>query len=175
MHTISSRRALLAGAPAAAVGALAAGTAVNAMAVAIPRTAEVDPIFAIIAEHCAAIDASCRAVNTVSEMMDFGPNKDPRYDAAKDVSDMAHDRMSDAMWDVLTEQPTTLAGIAALLAHVGRDEWLDNREPEYDDQKETLLSTFIHEDFSHEFKRAAQDFPVRLAATMRSIIERGQL
>jgi hypothetical protein len=170
MKTISSRRALLASAPAAAAAVLAGGT----VAFAIPRTGEVDPIFAVIAEHCAAIDAHCRAVCIVSEMMDFGPDKDPRYDAAKDVSDMAHDRMSDAMWGVLTEQPTTVAGVAALLAHVGRDEWLDNSEPGYDDQKETLLSTFIHEDFSHEFKRAAQDFPVRLAATMRSIIAREQ-
>jgi hypothetical protein len=46
---ITSRRALLVGAPAAAAGALAAGTAVNAAAAAMTRPAEVDPVFAVIA------------------------------------------------------------------------------------------------------------------------------
>ena len=159
-HAPLSRRTALAG----IAGAAAAG-----ITPAIAATAEPDPIFAIIAEHCAAIDAHCRAIHISGSMVDGGPNKDPRYDAAKDVSDKSLDRMYDAMWDVLTEQPTTLGGVAALLAHVGRDEWLEN-EPGYEDQRETLLSTFIHEDCSHEFKQAAQDFPMRLAETVRSLI-----
>jgi hypothetical protein len=54
--TIPTRRALLAGAPAVAAAALAGATAINAVAIAEAKAAEVDPIFAIIERHGAALD-----------------------------------------------------------------------------------------------------------------------
>jgi hypothetical protein len=47
--TISTRRAVLAGAPVAAAAALAAGTAVNSLAVAVAASSAPDPIFGAIA------------------------------------------------------------------------------------------------------------------------------
>jgi hypothetical protein len=152
-----SRRTALAGLAGAAAGGITPAIG-----------AEPDPIFALIAEHCAAVDAHCRAVHIQGEMVDHGPDKDPRYDAAKAIAIEAASAMYDAHWDVLTVQPTTLRGVAALLAHVGQDEWLKN-QPDYPDQKETFLSTFIHDDDS-DFKRASQDLPLRLAETVRSLI-----
>jgi hypothetical protein len=50
----TTRRALLAGAPAVAAAALAGGTAVNALSIVEAKATEFDPIFAVIAEHRAA-------------------------------------------------------------------------------------------------------------------------
>jgi hypothetical protein len=46
-------------------------------------------------------------------MIAYGPNKDAGYDAAHDATNEALYRAEDALWDVT--QPTTLAGIAAVL------------------------------------------------------------
>jgi hypothetical protein len=120
-------------------------------AVALPAgAAEVDPIFAVIAEHRAAIEAWCQACN-----------------GAADAPDAAKDRENDAHWAVLTMQPTTLAGVAALLDHVGHGQFLGTIE---DDDGETVLSINIHQDEECPFKRAAQEFPARLAETMCGLL-----
>jgi hypothetical protein len=64
--TIPTRRALLAGAPAVAAAALAGATAINAVAIAEAKAAEVDPIFAIIERHGAALgDASKQVLHVM--------------------------------------------------------------------------------------------------------------
>jgi hypothetical protein len=50
-NNCTTRRALLAGAPAAAAAALAGGTVANAVAIASVKAAEADPIFAVIDLH----------------------------------------------------------------------------------------------------------------------------
>jgi hypothetical protein len=166
----ASRRAILTAAPAAVAGALlAAGTVANAAVLGIARTDEVDPIFAVIAEHRTAVEEYNRAVMVSGAMRGYGPNKDARYDAAHAATNEALYRTEDALWDVLTAQPTTLAGIVALLAHVGLPEFL-TEAPEF--ENETVLSTCTNAD--EEMKQAAQDFPALLAETMRDIMERGR-
>jgi hypothetical protein len=139
-----------------------AGLSVAAVAgaVALPAAAaEVDPIFAVSADHRAAVEAWCRAISA------DGPD-DRELSAAEDAAD---DRRAAAYWEVLTAQPTTLAGVAALLAHVGTPQFLDEPGPEHEDERETFLSTPNH-DGGGDWKRAAQDLPVRLAETMRGLI-----
>jgi hypothetical protein len=168
MNTIQSRRALLAGAPAVAAAVLAAGTVYNAVVLGIERTAEPDPILAVIAEHRTAVEEYNRAVMVSGAMRGYGPNKDARYDAAHAATNEALYRTEDALWDVLTTQPTTLAGVVALLAHVGLPEWVTEDD---DLEVETFLSMCANA-LDDELKQAAQDFPAHLAETMRGIIER---
>jgi hypothetical protein len=88
-------------------------------------------------------------------MADWGPNKDPGYDAARATSDADWDRAEDALYDVLTVQPTTLAGVAALLAHVGQDQWLgfeDGDDPDGD----SVLSVLAHNGGACAFARATK-------------------
>ena len=73
MNTVQSRRALLAGAPVAAAAALAGTT----VALAIPRTADVDPIFDVIAEHQAAAEEYTRAVMVSGAMAAMDRTKIP--------------------------------------------------------------------------------------------------
>jgi hypothetical protein len=61
-------------------------------------------------------------------------------------------------------QPTTLAGVAALLHHVGRGQWLGFDTTGILD--ETVLSVLTHGGRECPFGRAAQEFPVRLAETL---------
>jgi hypothetical protein len=165
--TKTSRRALLASVPAAA--ALAAGTTVNGLAAALATPSSIDPIFAVIAEHRTAIEEFCRAVRVSGAMVAYGPDKDPNYDSADKETRDASSRDQSALWDVLTVRPTTLAGIVALLAHVGLPEFL-REEPGF--ENETILSSWTNS--TGKLKDAAQDFPARLAETMRGIIERGR-
>jgi hypothetical protein len=165
----TSRRALLAGAPAvAAAAALAAGTTVNGLAAGLATPPSIDPIFAAIAEHQAAIKEFCRAVTVSGAMVAYGPDKDPNYDSADKETRDASSRDQSALWDVLTIQPTTLAGVVALLAHVGLPEFL-REEPGF--ENETILSAWTNS--TGKLKDAAQDFPARLAETMRGLIKGG--
>jgi hypothetical protein len=160
-----TRRALLASAPAVAAAVLAGTT----VALAIPRTGDVDPIIAAIAEHQAAAGEYRRAVMVSGAMRPGGPNKDPGFDAASAATNDASDREQEALYDVLTTQPTTLAGVVALLAHVGLPEWVTEDD---DLEVETFLSMCANA-LDDELKQAARDFPAHLAETMRGIIERG--
>jgi hypothetical protein len=118
----------------------------------LAATSEPDPIFAVIAEHQTAIEAHVRAVEEYDE----------------DTPSEVYQRSDDALWELLTVQPTTLAGIAALLHHVGQDQWLDLDDSDVEGN-ETVLSA-AHSDFP----QAAQEFPVCLAEIMRAILARGR-
>jgi hypothetical protein len=159
----TSRRALLAGAPAAAAGALAAGAAVNAVAVAIVKAAEVDPIFAAITEHRTAVEEYGALCLAAAELMDFEPNKDPKSDAAKAASDDGRDRMLDALHDLLTEEPTTLLGVAALL------EYFSQPDHGHDPEESILLGAAGWGEADEDIGAAALAFPAIIAETIRSL------
>src|ERR1700759_5625158 len=71
----TTRRALLAGAPAVAAAALAGGTVANAVAIGMAKAGEVDPIFALIAEHREAQEACAVAYEANDLDDDEDPNK----------------------------------------------------------------------------------------------------
>jgi hypothetical protein len=167
---IPSRRALLAGAPAVAAAALAAGGAVNIVAVAMARPSGVDPIFAVIAEH-RAIMRAWRDAFDMEEMTEHGT---PEREAACAAIDAECEREETAMHAVLTAQPTTIAGVVALLEHVGQREYLgvfDEGEGEGEERQSVLTTWNEATDQGH--RRTAQDFPLRLAATIRSLLDVG--
>jgi hypothetical protein len=150
----ASRRTLLIGLAAAATP-LAPALA-NALSEPAPATA--DPIFAVIAEHVAATKAyvaSCHADTATTDLME---------------------RSHDAWLAVMTAQPTTVQGVAALLEHVGRSEFLgEEQERSGLVETETVLSSWINgTDPEHEFAIAARTFESRLGETLRNIIERGR-
>jgi hypothetical protein len=124
-----------------------------------------DPIFAVIAEHRAAWEASNRASLASGRISGDAPE----YDAALELARAAADRAWPLLTDVLTAQPTTLAGAVALLAHVGQTE-SGEREGEF---WQTYLS--IASDCNvDETRDAAKNFPLRLAETLRGLIGEAQ-
>jgi hypothetical protein len=145
----------------------AAVAAVAALPVAAPAMA--DPIFAVLAEHREAMKAYLSAADASGRLEDHTLEGK----AARAVTEAAVKREHAAQFAVLTAQPTTIAGVVALLDHVGQDGFLgeapEGEGPDVFD--ETILSGWAHatEDYSH-FKLAAQQLPGRLAVTMRSLI-----
>jgi hypothetical protein len=169
--TTPSRRALLAGAPAAAAAALAGGTVANAVAIGMAKAAEVDPIFAILGEHRAATKAYVEASLISGNLVDYTPE----WEAAYAVTKTAIKRDHAAIYAVLTSQPTSLAGVVALLAQVGEGQFLEATEEAEDSRGfETVLTTWGHGDGDNKFTIASKGFLRRIAATARGIIERGQ-
>jgi hypothetical protein len=161
----TSRRALLAGAPAVAAAALAGGTVANALAIAEAKAAEVDPIFAAIAEHRARMRAWADAMEA-----DDMAETDEAFEAATDAMDATSEAFEASIGPVLTVQPTTIAGVAALLEHVGQEEFLGMSRGGDRDHYETVLTTWLNTDSDDPKKRIAQDFPLRLGETLRGLI-----
>jgi hypothetical protein len=157
MKTNQSRRALLAGAPVAVAAALAGSTVTNANA------GEVDPIFAAIEAHRTAVLAVNAADDVTCKMRGSGPD----WDAASQASSEANDDEMDALRDVLSCPPTTIAGVLALLDHLGQPQFLrDTRDPAtvlsgaygwYDDERDEVTA-----------------WPHTLAAALRDIVSRGR-
>jgi hypothetical protein len=147
----SSRRALLTAAPAAAAGALLAGTAVNAAAVAMAKAGEVDPIFAVIAEHQAAFVAVVAAYA-----------REDREGDDDEITEAAQQRVLEAGLDLFTTPPTTLAGVVALLEHLGTD------ATAYDPNL-----TIWEWSLGFEWEEV-REFPWALADALRNIIARGR-
>jgi hypothetical protein len=98
-----------------AVTAPAAETVLSGLAPAVAATSEVDPIFAVLAEHILEHHQA-----------------DPAAERAASWGVEA------AIRAVLTTQPTTIEGVAALLHHVGQHECL-GMDREYED-RETVLT-----------------------------------
>jgi hypothetical protein len=132
--TSPSRRALLAGAPAVAVAALAAGTVVNGLAITAARPSATDPIFAVIEAHhrSMAHETACnRAVDRAEEALPedqttwcFCHSDDgwtppegcmdaPEWIEVQQRMSEAYDLRFDAVETLLTAEPTTLAGAIA--------------------------------------------------------------
>jgi hypothetical protein len=70
----------------------------------------------------------------------------------------------DVLLALLTYQPTTLAGIVAVLEHVSRQDWV------YGDDSDQTILVDAHEREIEE----TQAFPKHLATALRNIIARGQ-
>jgi len=122
----------------------------------------------VIAEHRAALAGFFDALAWEDETA-AGTQEDEDVRAAIDTG---NDRADAATHALLTAQPTTLAGVAALLEHVGHEEFLDMSSMESED---TILTAWTGNNISNDERREiAQDFPLRLAATMRSILGSGQ-
>ena len=122
---------------------------------AAPRGVPVDPIFAVIAEHRAAQEA----LDAAGHLPDAGDQ--PAWDRADR-------RAIDAELPLFTTEPTTIAGVAALLEYVGSD-----AHPTLGsdgDEVPTVLS------YSHgwannpDVVELARTFARRMGETLRSLI-----
>ena len=122
-----------------------------------------DPIFEVIAQHREAVEEFGRLCLAECEMTDFGPDKDPRYDAAKGATGEARKRMFDALHELLTEQPTTLLGLAALLEYVAQP------DHGHDPKDSILLGAAGWADVRTNVWEAFSAFPSVLAETIRSL------
>jgi len=126
----------------------------------LAQGAESDPVFAAIEEHkaaCAAHHATYAIYSPLS------PN-DPGFDEAEADNDDARDCEGNALVDLLACTPNTLAGVAAMLEHLGQPEGLN-----YDGGAEHTVLSGTDQDGLEE----AKSLPLRLAAAVRNIIERG--
>jgi hypothetical protein len=117
-HSTTSRRALLAGAPAAA---LVAGAATSGLAAALANPSGVDPVFAAIAEYKAAVQARSIVLDNVDNEEAY-----PSERAWDQAQGQASDREQDAINAILESEPTTIAGIAAVLEILGTDLYTDD-------------------------------------------------
>jgi hypothetical protein len=122
-----SRRALLAGGPTVAAGALLAGTVVNAAAIGMAKAGELDPIFAAIKYERDAFAAYCVTSEKTSRV---GDEKPPRgrhkahaaWWARQREADKAHEQSAQGLWSArvafLETEPTTVVGLLAYLDHI---------------------------------------------------------
>jgi hypothetical protein len=148
--TTPSRRGFLAVAAAGAASAVAA---------------EVDPIFAMIAEHAAAAATYEAAVYAEGPL-----SSGPEMVAAEATTCAASAHAYELLWDLLHGEPTTLAGVAALLDHVSQPVFKREEDGEYPDCRRTHLTSMLEYEGNGEWKRGAEDFPGWIAKTVRSLI-----
>jgi hypothetical protein len=153
----TSRRALLAGAPAAA---LTAGAAANGAVLGIARAAGADPVTSdpalkAIREHRAAREE----LRAACEANDLDMEECPRKWAAEC-------RQMDAELALFSTRPTTLYGIAALLLYVttASDDGGDD---------ETIYEYARGWQNLPELEDAVANFHQRVAGAFRNIIARG--
>jgi hypothetical protein len=154
----ASRRALLMGLAAAATPMAPA----LATALSEPAPGSVDPIFDVIRRHWDAqetLDAACRA-------SDLDMEEDPPKQAA-------YDRAIAAELPLFTTAPTTIAGVAALLAYVGSDVHPSLQDEDDNGRSLTVLS-YASDWTADALIDAVHRFPVHVAASLRAIAERGQ-
>jgi hypothetical protein len=159
--TIPTRRALLAGAPVAAAAALAGGTVANAVAIGMAKAGEVDPIFAVIAEHREAQEACAVAY----EANDLDDDEDPNKLAALEKAGAVE-------LPLFTTLPTSVAGVVALLEYVHSPCHIiwQGEQRGCDD---TVLS-YAYGYNSEEMRQAVGGFDAHVLTALRNIIERGQ-
>jgi hypothetical protein len=115
------RRFLAVAAVASAVsaGTLAAAAAMDpsvpAAVTSTPRHSRPDPAFALIAEKLAADVAHGVAIDAQDEAEDqHGDNSDEAFEAAENCEAACH-LVNEVDWRLATTQPTTIAGVAAVL------------------------------------------------------------
>src|ERR1700731_2109185 len=113
----ATRRAVLAGA--AGVACILAPAAVLA--------APDDPIFAAIELHRQVL-AACEHENGVADQQAPPPGYDPWNAPFTPAQEDAHDRLAEAELALACMRPTTLTGIAAIMAYVRECEEGPNKE-----------------------------------------------
>jgi hypothetical protein len=116
-----------------------------------------DPILAAIENHRAAITAYRSSVNVYGNIYPHAPN----YDDFEEIDDELMSRESKALREVLSCQPTTLAGLAALVHHLGQPEFLIYG------RKGT--GQVILQEALAEHNVEAKAFLIRLAETVRAL------
>jgi hypothetical protein len=141
--TTTSRRALLAGAPAAAAITLGSAILANGFATAIAGTAEVDPIYAAMAAHSEAIahEMACHKASSAlqqttpddrqtwhlivgySETPPAGCADAPDWVASQLAILAAYNRRDEAIEALAATTPTTLAGALDFLDYLGSPEF----------------------------------------------------
>jgi hypothetical protein len=145
----TSRRAFLAGAPAATALAIASGTAVNAVAIGFAAGPSVDPIFAAI-ERDKRAKRACTAT--------CGDD---------DLFNVAVSEEIDALGALLDTVPTSLEEVIAVLAHLSSPAY---ELPDNADHETSLWNGFI----CNCTEAAAAEYPGRLAAALRRMIAEGR-
>jgi hypothetical protein len=118
-----------------------------------------DPIFAKIDAHRAAVHA-WQAASRISA--DLEKNDDPGFVAADGITTKESGREMKALRALLRCRPTTLAGIIALLDHLGQPQLLCEKSDG------TVLSGT--ECWWKEDKDEVRAFPHMLAGALRSLI-----
>jgi hypothetical protein len=113
-----------------------------------PSRSSNDPILLAIAEHRAALGAVLAAFARVD-----------REDDEDEVTASAQARRMDAEFALFTTAPTTIAGVAALLAYLGTDA-RDNKE-------DTILEYAAG--WGDDLGEAVRAFPLHLAAALTII------
>jgi len=149
-----------------AAGALSVVTAANAGAITerfyeSPKGAEADPIFAALERHqaaCHVFDAAVKAYGIVDGVLELD---DPEYIAAHNEEGRACHEHAAALAGILSVEPTSTAGIIALLEHLSQPEFLDPRSDEN-------IFTSIGR-YQRGVRKAAALFPAVLARSLRSI------
>jgi hypothetical protein len=145
------------------IGDMPEGSYPAAAAVTATTRLEADPIFAVLAEHRAAMKAYLEA-SAISGGLKDGTED---WETAWAVTQAAIKREHAALHAVLTTEPTTLDGATAVLGHVGQDNFLgEATEGAYG---ETLLLV-EHDDRGGPLYKAAHEFPGRLAKNMRGLM-----
>jgi hypothetical protein len=132
---------------------LAAAPATVASACAL---SEADPVFAVIAEHRAAQEALDAA------------GKVPETEYDESIYDRADRRAIDAEHPLFTTEPTTIAGVAALLEYVGSD-----LHPclGTDSEDGTTILSYAHGwENRPDVVEAARTFPRRMGTILRNLI-----
>jgi hypothetical protein len=126
---------------------LAAGGA--ALAVSVPQalaTESDDPIFAMIERH-RELSAHCNSAYDISGKLHEGPE----FDAADAISQERHDRVIEQADALIYCEPTTMAGVLAVMRYVAgissgyapSDEW-ETAEGEAIDWNEAFLDTLAN-------------------------------
>jgi hypothetical protein len=152
-------------APAALAAPFGTRNPASSLLPAAAAASEVDPIFAVIAEHRAHMRDCADAMDAEDEA-----ESDAEDEAATAAIYAASKAFDASIGHVLTVQPTTIAGVAALLKHVGQEEFLGMSSGGVERHHyETVLTTWHNLDRGDPRTRIAKDFPLRLAATVRTM------
>jgi hypothetical protein len=150
MKTTVSRRAVMAGIPAAAI--MPAATQANGAHA--PHSTTTDPVFAAIERHRQAVQA-------------WQASMGEAHDADK-ISNQLLAMERDAFREWLTTPPTTLAGVIATLEHASRRPY--PHDPDYpDDYIHTNLIETAEYLPGGDVLEAGEQFPAMIATALRKI------
>jgi hypothetical protein len=178
----SSRRGFLVQAAGVAAGgaALGAGLPLPASSSVTPQShdAEADPIFAAIEAHRAAIAAHDQAVGIENSLEESLPDEqrqsrmkvwektivetdDPSWIAAVQTRWDASESMDDLAINLLNTEPTTVAGIEALLRYFAdQEEGLFPEEVNHDDGSEDAFGAYLVRHAADALRKIARPSPV---------------
>lgn len=159
---------------------------VSAIAASAAALQAADPIFAVLDEHrgatarlSAAIHASGNAESAIPQSQrswgysawDTTPPEncadDPKWIETQLELRDANDNWDDAVYDLLTTMPTTVAGLAALLSRLGRNEWA--LEETADDSGDEGVYIGACQSSDDDISDAARTFFERLADHLKSV------